>query len=69
MTYWKAIVTRSLLGLLCGILGPIKVYASEVCRKEHQALGISLVTSLQAIALVVGPAIGGFLAQVRIGPL
>jgi len=37
-----AIVTRGLLGLLCGILGPIKAYASEVCRKEHQALGISL---------------------------
>ena len=24
-TYWMAIVTRGLLGLLCGILGPIKV--------------------------------------------
>ncbi|KAF0917457.1 hypothetical protein E2562_020573 [Oryza meyeriana var. granulata] len=62
-TYWVAIVTRGLLGLLCGILGPIKAYASEVCRKEHQALGISLVTSSRAIALVVGPAIGGFLSQ------
>nr|CAB3472877.1 unnamed protein product [Digitaria exilis] len=62
-SYWMAIVTRGLLGLLCGILGPIKAYASEVCRKEHQALGISLVTSSRAIALVIGPAIGGFLAQ------
>ncbi|KAL5648346.1 hypothetical protein ACJX0J_039155, partial [Zea mays] len=67
-TYWMAIVTRGLLGLLCGILGPIKAYASEVCRKEHQALGISLVTSSRAIALVIGPAIGGFLAQVSIIP-
>ncbi|VAH96714.1 unnamed protein product [Triticum turgidum subsp. durum] len=41
-TYWMAILTRGLLGLLCGILGPIKAYASEVCTKEHQALGISL---------------------------
>uniref|UniRef100_A0ACD5VRP6 Uncharacterized protein n=1 Tax=Avena sativa TaxID=4498 RepID=A0ACD5VRP6_AVESA len=63
-TYWMAIVTRGLLGLLCGILGPIKAYASEVCRKEHQALGISLVTSSRAIAFVIGPAIGGFLSQV-----
>uniref|UniRef100_A0ACD5VM89 Uncharacterized protein n=1 Tax=Avena sativa TaxID=4498 RepID=A0ACD5VM89_AVESA len=63
MTYWMAIVTRALLGLLCGILGPIKAYASEVCRKEHQALGISLITSSWAIAFVVGPAIGGFLSQ------
>ncbi|CAO2203223.1 unnamed protein product [Urochloa humidicola] len=62
-SYWMAIVTRGLLGLLCGILGPIKAYATEVCRKEHQALGISLVTSSRAIALVIGPAIGGFLAQ------
>uniref|UniRef100_A0ACD5XHP9 Uncharacterized protein n=2 Tax=Avena sativa TaxID=4498 RepID=A0ACD5XHP9_AVESA len=62
-TYWMAIATRALLGLLCGILGPIKAYASEVCRKEHQALGISLVTSSRAIAFVVGPAIGGFLSQ------
>ncbi|XP_023157888.1 protein ZINC INDUCED FACILITATOR-LIKE 1 isoform X1 [Zea mays] len=65
-TYWMAIVTRGLLGLLCGILGPIKAYASEVCRKEHQALGISLVTSSRAIALVIGPAIGGFLAQIEL---
>ncbi|XBI67144.1 hypothetical protein VPH35_046553 [Triticum aestivum] len=63
MTYWMAIVTRGLLGLLCGILGPIKAYASEVCRTEHQALGISLVTSSRAIAFVIGPAIGGFLSQ------
>uniref|UniRef100_A0ACD5WSV3 Uncharacterized protein n=1 Tax=Avena sativa TaxID=4498 RepID=A0ACD5WSV3_AVESA len=62
-TYWMAIVTRGLLGLLCGILGPIKAYASEVCRKEHQALGISLVTSSRAMAFVIGPAIGGFLSQ------
>lgn len=62
-SYWMAIITRGLLGLLCGILGPIKAYASEVCRKEHQALGISLVTSSRAIALVIGPAIGGFLSQ------
>ncbi|WVZ71589.1 hypothetical protein U9M48_020159 [Paspalum notatum var. saurae] len=62
-SYWMAIATRGLLGLLCGILGPIKAYATEVCRKEHQALGMSLVTSSRAIALVAGPAIGGFLAQ------
>ncbi|XP_066308745.1 protein ZINC INDUCED FACILITATOR-LIKE 1-like [Miscanthus floridulus] len=62
-TYWMATVTRGLLGLLCGILGPIKAYASEVSRKEHQALGISFVTSSRAIALVIGPSIGGFLSQ------
>ncbi|XP_072987419.1 probable peptide/nitrate transporter At3g43790 isoform X1 [Typha latifolia] len=62
-SYWMAITTRALLGFLCGILGPIKAYASEVCRKEHQALGLSLVSSSRGIGLIVGPAIGGFLAQ------
>ncbi|EEC78872.1 hypothetical protein OsI_19229 [Oryza sativa Indica Group] len=61
--YWMAIVTRGMLGMLCGILGPIKAYATEICRKEHQALGMSLVTSSRAVAFVLGPAIGGFLAQ------
>ena len=28
-TYWMAIVTRGLLGLLCGILGPIKVWLAQ----------------------------------------
>ncbi|KAJ1283350.1 hypothetical protein BS78_03G121900 [Paspalum vaginatum] len=55
-TYWMAIVTRYYLG--CSV-----TYASEVCRKEHQALEISLVTSSRAISLVTGTAIGGFLAQ------
>uniref|UniRef100_I1PTW4 Major facilitator superfamily (MFS) profile domain-containing protein n=1 Tax=Oryza glaberrima TaxID=4538 RepID=I1PTW4_ORYGL len=38
-------------------------YATEICRKEHQALGMSLVTSSRAVAFVLGPAIGRFLAQ------
>ncbi|XP_010909585.1 probable peptide/nitrate transporter At3g43790 isoform X7 [Elaeis guineensis] len=62
-SYVMAITTRSLLGFLCGLLGPIKAYASEVCRREHQALGLSLVTTSRGIGLIVGPAIGGFLAQ------
>ncbi|XP_073110426.1 probable peptide/nitrate transporter At3g43790 isoform X3 [Elaeis guineensis] len=72
-SYVMAITTRSLLGFLCGLLGPIKLshsklvhlkaYASEVCRREHQALGLSLVTTSRGIGLIVGPAIGGFLAQ------
>ncbi|PKU87933.1 putative peptide/nitrate transporter [Dendrobium catenatum] len=62
-TFWMAITTRVLLGLFSGLLGPIKAYASEVCRKEHQALGLSLVSTSRGIGLIVGPAIGGLLAQ------
>ncbi|RVX04876.1 Protein zinc induced facilitator-like 1 [Vitis vinifera] len=38
-------------------------YASEVCRKEYQALGMSIISTAWGIGLVIGPALGGFLAQ------
>uniref|UniRef100_A0A7N1A6S4 Major facilitator superfamily (MFS) profile domain-containing protein n=1 Tax=Kalanchoe fedtschenkoi TaxID=63787 RepID=A0A7N1A6S4_KALFE len=44
--FWMAISTRFILGSLCGVLGPTRAYASEVCRKEHQALGLSIVTKI-----------------------
>ncbi|XP_038980702.1 protein ZINC INDUCED FACILITATOR-LIKE 1-like isoform X4 [Phoenix dactylifera] len=62
-TYWMAITTRLLLGSLNGLLGPIKAYSIEVCRAEHQALGLSLVSTAWGIGLIIGPAIGGFFAQ------
>uniref|UniRef100_A0ACD5W0F4 Uncharacterized protein n=1 Tax=Avena sativa TaxID=4498 RepID=A0ACD5W0F4_AVESA len=62
-SYWMALVTRGSLGLLSGMLGPIKAYATEVCRKEYSHLALSLISSSRAIGLIVGPAIGGYLAQ------
>ncbi|TXG57792.1 hypothetical protein EZV62_015621 [Acer yangbiense] len=61
--FWMAISTRFLLGSLCGILGPMRAYASEVCRKEYQALAMSIISTSWGIGLVIGPALGGFLAQ------
>ncbi|KAF2909379.1 hypothetical protein DAI22_11g021400 [Oryza sativa Japonica Group] len=61
--YWMAITTRFLIGSLNGLLGPIRAYAVEVCRPEHQSIGLSLVSTSWAIGLIVGPAIGGYLAQ------
>uniref|UniRef100_A0A0E0F2D2 Peptidase C14 caspase domain-containing protein n=1 Tax=Oryza meridionalis TaxID=40149 RepID=A0A0E0F2D2_9ORYZ len=61
--YWMAVTTRFLLGALNGLLAPIKAYSIEVCRAEHQALGLSIVSTAWGIGLVVGPAIGGYLAQ------
>lgn len=63
VNYWMALTTRFLLGALCGILGPIRAYAAEVCRREHQALGMAMISSSWGIGLVIGPAIGGYLAQ------
>ncbi|KAJ0711626.1 putative major facilitator superfamily, MFS transporter superfamily [Helianthus annuus] len=64
VNYWMAIITRFLLGSLNGLLGPIRAYACELFREEHQALGLSSISASYGIGLVIGPALGGFLAQV-----
>ncbi|KAJ0100776.1 hypothetical protein Patl1_05758 [Pistacia atlantica] len=63
VNFWIAITTRFLLGSLNGLLGPIKAYATEIFRDEHQALGLSTVSTAWGIGLIIGPALGGFLAQ------
>ncbi|KAJ4970912.1 hypothetical protein NE237_004011 [Protea cynaroides] len=62
-SFWMAISMRFLLGSFNGLLGPIKAYASEVCREEYQPLGQSLVSTAWGVGLIIGPALGGFLAQ------
>jgi MFS family permease len=61
--FWMAISMRFLLGSFNGLLGPVKAYAAEICRDEHQALGLSVVGTMWGIGLIIGPALGGFLAQ------
>ncbi|KAM0903627.1 hypothetical protein ACQ4PT_018540 [Festuca glaucescens] len=61
--YWMAIAARLLLGSLNGILGPVKAYAIEVCPTEHQALGISIVSTMWGFGVVIGPGLGGYLSQ------
>ncbi|XP_057948421.1 protein ZINC INDUCED FACILITATOR 1-like [Malania oleifera] len=61
--FWMAFVTRFLLGSFCGILGPMRAYASEVCQEQYQALGMSIISTSWGVGLVIGPALGGFLAQ------
>ncbi|XP_057851931.2 protein ZINC INDUCED FACILITATOR-LIKE 1-like [Cryptomeria japonica] len=63
VNYWMAISTRFLLGSFNGLIGTIKAYAIEVSREEHHAAGLSIVTTTWGIGLIIGPAIGGFLAQ------
>ncbi|KAI9075835.1 hypothetical protein K1719_013800 [Acacia pycnantha] len=62
-SFWMAIATRFLLGALNGLLGPMKAYAVEIFRDEYQAIGLSTVSAAWGIGLVVGPALGGYLAQ------
>ncbi|CAI0410483.1 unnamed protein product [Linum tenue] len=63
LNFWMAVISRFMLGFLNGLLGPIKAYASEIFRNEHQALGLSTITTAWGIGLIIGPALGGFLAQ------
>ncbi|KAK6934035.1 Major facilitator superfamily, partial [Dillenia turbinata] len=63
-SFWMALSMRFLLGILNGLLGPMKAYASEIFRQEYQALGLSTISTAWGIGLIIGPALGGFLAQV-----
>ncbi|PHT74842.1 Protein ZINC INDUCED FACILITATOR-LIKE 1 [Capsicum annuum] len=66
VNFWMAVITRLLLGLLNGLIGPIKAYAAEIFRVEYQALGMSTISSAWGIGLIIGPSLGGFLAQVSL---
>ncbi|RDY13687.1 Protein ZINC INDUCED FACILITATOR-LIKE 1, partial [Mucuna pruriens] len=57
-SFWMAVIMRFLLGSLNGLLGPMRAYATELFREEHQDIALSTGT-----ALIVGPALGGYLAQ------
>ncbi|CAJ2657233.1 unnamed protein product [Trifolium pratense] len=38
-------------------------YATELFREEHQAIGLSTCSAAWGIGLIIGPALGGYLAQ------
>ncbi|PON78116.1 Major facilitator [Parasponia andersonii] len=63
LSYWMAISTRFLLGCFSGALVAIRAYATEIFREEHQALGLSTVTTAWGVGLIIGPAVGGFFVQ------
>ncbi|KAI3784475.1 hypothetical protein L1987_43574 [Smallanthus sonchifolius] len=70
-----AITARFFLGFLNGLLGTAKAYACEIFPEEYQALAMSSVifsfisyaimeiSTSWGIGLIIGPALGGFLAQ------
>ncbi|XP_031266927.1 protein ZINC INDUCED FACILITATOR 1-like, partial [Pistacia vera] len=63
INFWMAVITRFFLGSMNGLLGTIMAYATEVMREEHQALGLSAVSTAWGMGLIMGPAVGGCLAQ------
>ncbi|XP_050882511.1 protein ZINC INDUCED FACILITATOR-LIKE 1 isoform X6 [Lathyrus oleraceus] len=62
-SFWMAVATRFFLGCLNGSLGPMKAYCSEIFREEKQGLGLSTLSAAWGIGLIIGPALGGYLAQ------
>ncbi|KAL0754195.1 hypothetical protein Bca101_091863 [Brassica carinata] len=42
-----------------------QAYASEVASEEYHALCLSVVSTSRGIGLIIGPAIGGYLAQLK----
>ncbi|KAH0931474.1 hypothetical protein HID58_008591, partial [Brassica napus] len=63
LNFWMAIGMRFLLGSFNCLLGTMKAYASEIFRDEYQATAMSAVSTAWGIGLIIGPALGGFLAQ------
>ncbi|XP_051147100.1 protein ZINC INDUCED FACILITATOR-LIKE 1-like isoform X2 [Andrographis paniculata] len=63
VNFWMAIVSRFILGTLNGVFGTAKAYGCELVRDEYQALAISAASTAWGTGLVIGPALGGYLAQ------
>nr|GMD45096.1 protein ZINC INDUCED FACILITATOR-LIKE 1-like [Ipomoea batatas] len=65
VNFWMAIITRFLHGCLNGLLGPIKKYGRNQILTVVFCFGFSLfqVSTAWGIGLIIGPALGGFLAQ------
>ncbi|XP_058782761.1 protein ZINC INDUCED FACILITATOR-LIKE 1-like [Vicia villosa] len=62
-SFWMAVAMRFFLGSLNGLQGPMKAYSTEIFREEKQSLGLSTVSAAWGIGLIIGPVIGGYLAQ------
>ncbi|KAG5186112.1 major facilitator superfamily domain-containing protein [Tribonema minus] len=60
---WVAVLMRLLLGALNGTVSTCKVCVSEICGKAHEVKGMGYITGCWSISFVIGPALGGLLAD------
>ncbi|XP_078363022.1 uncharacterized protein LOC144647143 isoform X2 [Oculina patagonica] len=58
-----AIATRFFVGISSGVVGTCKAIASEVSDDTNQALAMSVLLTAWNMGLIIGPAIGGYLAE------
>jgi MFS family permease len=61
--FWMAILSRCLYGAFNGNLGVVKTYVRESTDKSNQARAFSIIGGTYAIAIIIGPMIGGFLTR------
>uniref|UniRef100_A0A0D3GMZ7 Major facilitator superfamily (MFS) profile domain-containing protein n=1 Tax=Oryza barthii TaxID=65489 RepID=A0A0D3GMZ7_9ORYZ len=59
-------LTSTIWGMVADRIGRKPAYTIEVCRPEHQAIGLSLDSTSWAMGLIIGSVIGGYLAQVPV---
>ena len=62
-TFWAAFAARFMWGLLNGIIGIGKAYLADVLPEEHMARGFSAIGVAAGLGRLVGPLLGGTLAQ------
>jgi MFS family permease len=60
---WMAIITRFALGVMNPLNTLTKTLISDICCKKHQPMGMSLASGSWSVGLVIGPALGGWLAR------
>ncbi|XP_020614457.1 probable peptide/nitrate transporter At3g43790 isoform X2 [Orbicella faveolata] len=58
-----AIITRFFVGLTNGVIGTAKAIVSEISDDTNQALAVSVILTAWNMGLIVGPGIGGYLAE------
>ncbi|XP_058966222.2 uncharacterized protein [Pocillopora verrucosa] len=63
VSLYMAFITRLFVGLSAGIVGTCKTIASEVSDNTNQAMAMSIILTSWNVGLIIGPAIGGYLAE------
>jgi MFS family permease len=62
-TFGRAVTARFLWGLLNGNIGVAKTYMAEICDDSNQARGMALIAAQGGFGRLLGPLVGGFLAE------